>query len=276
MKSPIYTSVTLLILSFLTSCSGFQAEVEIPNTFEFQEQVFISGLFTNEVGFASVDIQKSIPADSTGFNPVNDAQVVLYSREAANSTAVLVADSFTVSNGRYTSTSTEEITSTVGHTYWVDILLQDGTTFISEEEVLKSSLPLIKTLNENGTTGISFLDPINEDNFYLSHFEYFKDDTLSSDSWGLFNDLNEDSDMPFTIYTIGNLTDGGTVKVSLYNINFNTFQFYNNSLVQLDNDFDIFFSPLRNLYGNVTNTTTNKIALGNFGIAGFSTITMDF
>ncbi|MEP1488285.1 MAG: hypothetical protein ABJK28_07645 [Algibacter sp.] len=271
MKSLKYTCLTLILLILLTSCSGFNLEEDIPYNFEFQEQVFITGLLTNEFGFVSLDIQKSIPANTTGFNPVNDAKISLYTKGVSNSGTLLVTDSFTVNNGRYTSS--QEITPTVGNTYWTEIILEDGTQFKSDEEILKPAIALTITETPNESIRVTIADPIDEENFYLFYVEYFKDDNLISDDRGLIDDINDESELYLNII---NHNEGVTVKVSLFNINFNTFQFYNNSLFQGENEVDIFFAPLRNLYGNIINTSTNKIALGNFGIVGFSSVIKDF
>ena len=75
---------------------------------------------------------------------------------------------------------------------------------------------------------------------------------------------------------IDGINDGETVKFTAHNINFNTFQFYFNVLNVTD-DFALssLFLPT-NIVGNVTNISTNELALGNFGVSGYSTLTMDF
>ncbi len=61
-----------------------------------------------------------------------------------------------------------------------------------------------------------------------------------------------------------------------FNINFTTFQFYLNVFGGDDElDFASLFLPI-NLVGNVTDTNTDKLVLGNFVVSGLSTMTMDF
>lgn len=263
-----YIYITLVSLTILTSCLD-----DITPDFEFEEQVFISGLLTNEEGFVSVEIQKTVPVADTIFNAVNDAQVSLFTRDASN-TVSLVSDSFIGTNGNY-STS-EIITPTIGKTYWIEVILQDQTVLRSEEEILKAPIPIIDMVKNGNTVRITFTDQIGEQNFYLIRTEVLRDGVLISDIWEVFNDRFIDENLE-EFLDIGNINNGDTVRVSANNINFNTFQFYRNVYGRLDDDLGLssFFLPI-NIVGNVVNTTTNELVLGNFGVAGFSTMTMNF
>lgn len=263
----LYTYLILLSISICTSCVE-----DIAPDFEFEEQVFISGLFANDQGFVSVQIQKTVPVTDTSFSAVNDAQVSLFTRDASN-TISLVSDSFTVDNGNYTTS--EMITPIIGNTYWIEIMLQDQTTLQSEEELLKPPIPILSMERINNTVRVTFRDQIDEQNFYLIRAETLTDQMVISDNLFVVNDtaINEDLE---EVFDIGNVVFTSAVRVSIYNINFTTFQFYSNILI--DND-DLSLSTLflpTNIVGNITNTTTNSLVLGNFGVAGFSTMTLDF
>lgn len=268
MKALTYIFISILFVHIFYNCSGFQAEHEIPYNFEFKEQVFIMGLLTNESGLVSLDIQKSIPADSTGFDPINNAQVYLYTKNGHE--PELITDDFTIENGKYTSA--EILNSIEGNSYWAEIILEDGTILKSEEEILKSPIGLSIT-DFDDVIHINIEDPNDEENFYLIYTEIYNGDDLLFDTWSLIDDINDDSEM-YLVFS--NQEEGVTLKMNLYNINFNTFQFYYNTLPQLENELDIFFPPLNNLYGNITNIETNKLVLGNFGIAGYSHIVKEF
>ncbi len=262
-----YIYITIVSLSILTSCLD-----EITPDFEFEEQVFISGLLTNEAGFVSVQIQKTIPVTDTIASAVNDAQVSLFMRDASN-TVSLVSDSFTVIDEEYRTSNI--ITPTIGNSYWLEVILQDQTVLKSEEEILKTPVPILSMVKNGDLVRLTVTDQIGEENFYLVLFEVLNDGAFVFDYWGVFNDtfVNEDLE---EFVQINGVNDGDTVQASIYNINFNTFQFYDNILrAQDDLGLSSLFLPI-NIVGNVTNTTTKKLALGNFGIAGFSTITVDF
>lgn len=257
----------IALLPIVTSCVD-----EITPDFEFEEQVFISGFLTNEEGFISVQIQKTVPITDTIFSAINDAQVSLFTRDESN-TISLVSDSFVVNDGEYQTS--EFITPIIGNTYWMEVILQDESFLKSKEEILKPPIPIISMVRNENTVRITVTDQVEEENFYLVRLEVFNDTTVISDNWGVFNDTVIDENLEEFI-EIDNVNDGDTVRASIYNINFNTFQFYDNVFRASDDlGLSALLSPI-NIVGNVTNTTTNELALGNFGVAGFSTMTMDF
>ncbi len=266
MKKP-HIYITLISLLTLISCVE-----DIPSDFEFEEQVFISGLLTNEEGFVSVQIQKTVAVTDTNFNAVNDAQISLFTRDVSN-TVSLVSDSFTVDNGEYTSS--EMITPIIGNTYWLEVMLQDQSILISEEEILKPIpiVDIVKTDDSIRVTSTGFAD---EQNFYLIEIEILEDGVLISDGLVLANDriINEEEEISIFINEI---KPGETVRININNINFTTFQFYVNVVSNQGDEPEVssLFAPV-NIVGNIKNTATNGLVLGNFGVAGLTTITADF
>jgi len=264
----LHIYITFIYLFVLASCVE-----DIRLGFEFEEQVFISGLLTNESDFVSVQIQKTVPVTDTTFSPVNDAQVSLFTRDVSN-TISLISDSFRVDNGVYTST--EMITPTIGNAYWIEVMLPDQTTLKSEEEILKPPVPILDMVKTGNTVRITFRDQIGQQNFYLSRIEVLRDGEIITNVLNVFSDTVVTENLEEYL-DISGINDGETVRISAYNINFNTFQFYNNIIREDQNDIEVLTLFLTtNIIGNITDTTTNKLALGNFGIAGFSTMTMDF
>ncbi len=245
---------------------------EISPDFEFEEQVFISGLLTNETGFVSVSIQKTVAVTDTTFNAVKDARVSLFTRNTSD-TVSLVSDSFEVTEKGYTSS--EIITPIIGNAYWIEVTLQDQTMLRSEEEILNPPISITDMVKTNNTVRIRFSDPIEEQNFYITRIEVLKDGELISNNVDVFSDVirNDNSEI---FLDISGVSTGNTVRTRIYNINFNTFQFYLN-VFGGENDLGLssLFLPV-DVVGNVTNTTINELALGNFGIAGFSTMTTNF
>jgi len=264
----LYIYITLIYVGICSSCID-----TIHPDFEFEEQVFIAGLLTNEEGFVSVQIQKTVRINDTIPNAVNNAQVSLFTRDADNTTS-LVSDSFMVDNGEYTTS--EMITPIIGNSYWIEVTLQDQSVLISEEEILKPPIPILDMVRTGTTVRITFRDQIGEQNFYLIRIEILRDDIIIEDELLVFNDTVVTENLEEYL-SISGINDGDTVRVSAYNINFNTFQFYNNILLEDRIDLELLSLFLTtNIVGNITNTTTNKLALGNFGIAGFSSLIMDF
>ncbi len=263
-----YIYIIFIALFTLVSCVE-----DIDPNFEFEEQVFISGLMTDEEGVVTVQIQKTNPVTDTIFNGVNDAQVSLFTRDASN-TVSLVTNSFLIENGTYTTS--EMITPIIGNAYWIEVILQDQTVLISEEEILTSPIPIMNMVKNGNTVEISFIGPLDVQNFYLFRIEILRDDVLLSNNFGIGLDriVNENEEK---FLTIGDIKDGETVRVSLHNINYTTFQFYSNVVSNLRNEPELasLFLPV-NVVGNITNKTTNELVLGNFGVAGFSTMTKDF
>ncbi|TSE03819.1 DUF4249 family protein [Aquimarina algiphila] len=265
-KLPIH--IIFVFLCIATSCVD-----DIAPDFEFKEQVFVSGLLTNEEGFVSVQIQKTVAVTDTTFGAINDAQVSLFTRDASN-TVSLVSDSFTVNNGEYRTSAI--ITPIIGNTYWIEVMLPDETVLISEEEILKSPIPIIDMVKNGNTVRVTFTSPIDEQNFYLIRSEALKNGELISDESGVFDDRAINEELEKNLDISYNISNGDALRISINNINFNTFQFYRNVLGNPDDlELSSLFLPI-NIVGNITNTTNSELTFGNFGIAGFSTMTINF
>jgi hypothetical protein len=67
--------------------------------------------------------------------------------------------------------------------------------------------------------------------------------------------------------------------VSLAQLNYGTYQFYKNLIAQRDSNLvedepgspaRLFVTPPVNIIGNIINTSTNRFALGNFGLINVS------
>ena len=264
-----YLIITLLSLCFLNSCLE-----EFPSSdFEFQEQIFISGLMTSEADYVSVDIQKTVPVtNETDFSALNNADVSLFTRDALDIVS-LVSDSFIVTDGIYTTS--EIITPIIGNSYWVEIVLEDQTRLISEEETLHPAIPIIDVVKNENTVQITYAEPLDEQSLFFIEVNISNNNEIISESLSLFDNRGviEASER---VFNINEVNTGDTVKVTIININFNTYQYYLNVFGNPE-DFDTaaFFLPI-NHNGNIKNAVTNELVLGNFVVAGFNTITMEF
>jgi len=259
--------ISLIFLSLLTSCVD-----NITPDYEFEEQVFISGILTSEADYVTVQIQNTVQVTDSIFSSVNNAQVSLFTRDVSN-TVSLVSDSFVANNGEYTTSGI--VTPIIGNTYWVEVMLEDETLLKSEEELLKSSIPILRMEKNEDVVQIIYADPTETQMFYFAQVEVFRENELIDEYIYLINDTQLSEDLEASL-SVGNINEGDTVKVNFHHINFNTFQFYYN-VFNVGDGINVasLFLP-RSIVGNITNMTTNELALGNFSIAGFSTMTIDF
>lgn len=249
---------------------------EISNPSNFEPQVFISGFLTGGTEYVTIKIQRTVPVDEQNLNPINDALISLFTKDPNGSTELLTT-SFNVDNGTYKSS--EMITSTIGNLYWIEITLADGTTFISDKEILKPAIIINDIVITNETNRVIFSDPIDDYNFYLINFLFIYDgdgdvnlkiNELTNDV--LFNG-NDNATFDTTDFFVYNPHE---VRVNISNLNYSTYQFYLNQFAQFENQVNnvgsesgpgqLFLPPPANLTGNIMNTSNNKRALGFFSV----------
>ncbi len=270
MKSMYRTPIYFLTLLLLVGCVK-----EIPNTSNFEPQVFISGFLTGGTEYVTVRIQQTVPVDEQSLNPVNDAQILLYTKDSDGNDE-LITNSFDVANGTYRSS--EMITSVVDNTYWVEIVLADGTRFVSDGEILKPPITISDIEITSELNRVTFTDPSDDTNFYLINFLFYKNDgSLDLKINELTNDVlfngNDNATFDSTEFLV---EDPQEVRVSISNLNFNSYQFYLNQFAQFENQItnagseedpgQLFLPPPANLTGNIMNTTKNTKALGFFSV----------
>lgn len=270
------------ICILLCVISYYSCTKEISVNVAHEKQTIIFGGIQNGTNNIVVNIQQSVPLNSTeSFEIVDDAAISVFTRNISG-TSSLVTDDFTVNQGRYTSV--DAITTTIGHKYWIEVTLLDGTIFRSEEEELKPIVPIqsIEISNED-IVSIQFEDPANDRNFYTFNIDLFLNGQLVSSTVSQSNDVvfdgNDNATVEIDLFRFTDEDDEVTItydtlRARLQNINFSSYQFYLNQSAQIEaNDSEssgdpsqLFATPPVNLLGNITNTTTNKIALGNFTV----------
>jgi hypothetical protein len=270
---------------FICIATFFSCTKEINISANHERQTVIFGALQNGTNPIVIDIQNTVPVNSTeSFETVNDASVAVFTRDTSGM-AILVTDNFTVTNGIYTSV--DEITPTIGATYWVEVTLLDGTIFKSEEETLKPVIPIESIeISIDSIVDIKFSDPANDRNFYRFGVDLFANGQPISSTFSESNDVvfdgNENASLGIELYE-DNATavPYDTIRVYLQNINFSSFQFYINQSAQTEaNDDDessgdpsrLFATPPVNLVGNIQNTATNNLALGNFTVLSESVL----
>lgn len=267
-KMKISLHITLALLLFLISCNE-----RIPSDFEIEEQLFVSGLMTNETDFITLQIQKTVAFDDRSVNIVKNAQISVFTKDN-NDKESLITDRFELIDETYTST--EKISPVVGHRYWVEIVLEDGTILKSDEEQLRMAIKIKEIKREKNIIFITFDDPIEEDNFYLYHFNFTKNGIQTERFMEFGNDRLFNGDEEAEISLVDDyLNEGTTLEVAFSNVNYNTFQ-YNSNLVSNQGESDFSLSSPINIIGNITNTKTNRRVLGNFSVIGFSSLSKEF
>lgn len=286
MKSKILNSILALFIFFsILSCIK-----EVKIDVDHEAQYVIYGNLTNSNKKVSIKIHKTLPVNSTKkIDAVNDATVSLYEK-LTDGTVKLVTSDFTVENGIYTSN--EAIIATEGNSYWIEVVLKDGSKYKSAEEKMKPSIP-IKEITTDKTfddlLNVKFSDPGNEVNFYKVAINYYLKDELVYSHSSVSNDVvfNGNDKATVEIELFGVIEEGkqhpnwDTREVTLGNINFESYQFILNKKMQStaqENAMDseggdpsqLFSTPPVYLIGNITNVATKKRALGNFTVSAES------
>jgi len=286
MKSTIKTTISAVLLLVLFSCTK-EISVDVP----YQPTTIIYGSISTENTSVIINIQQSVPLNSSAtHNPINNAMVQLYTKNNSGITT-LVTDNFSIANGIYTSTNS--INTVIGDLYWIEVVLGDGTIFKSKEELLKPIVPIIsveQSITDNDIAIINFNDPVNDTNYYKFSIELYFNNQLVSNNSSLSNDVvfngNSEASVEIDLFKYQDEDEEDEaqiefdeVRVSFNNINFSSYQFYLNQSLQIEasessssgDPSQLFASPPVNLLGNITNISTNSIALGNFTIEAKST-----
>ncbi len=274
MNSIYKISFILFGFLFLYSCTK---EVEAESTFE--SKTFIFGIITNDIDNIFITISKTVPLNSGSgdilplSNSVSNAEISLYTKDTNGNTS-LVTDDFMYLELQDEYMSSQVIIPVIGNYYWIEVLVDD-ILYKSAEELLKTPIPIDNTLDVNNNTRIEFADPSDETNLYLARLVlYNNQNDLIFEEFAISNDVlfngNEnafiDIFQPFDNNAITNLAQ----------LNYGTYQFYRNLITQQDSNQGgddesgspgrLFDLPPANITGNILNTSTNRYALGNFGV----------
>ncbi len=268
MKSIKNISIVVLLITF-TSCVK-----EVPNASNYEPQVFISGFLLGGSHYVNVKIQRTVPVNVTTSEYISNAQITVFTKHSTGATTVLT-DDFNYSNGNYRSA--DMVVGDVGSTYWVEIELEDGTIYKSDEEVLKEEITIQDVEITKDYNRVIFSDPEDDTNFYLINYLFYKNGRLALEINNLTNDVlfngNENAIFDSTEFFIDNPDE---VHVAIANLNYNTYQFYFNQFEQLESQItnsgseddpgQLFWPPPANLTGNIIKISDDTRALGFFGI----------
>jgi hypothetical protein len=306
MKNTLIISCLLSILLH-TSCVD-EISTEVP----YELNYIVYGSITNQKQKVRIEVYKSSlllvkpelgepqeSPDGGSFSgngkgtsiPINDAIITLYSQDNENNETIITND-FNVKKGIYTSE--HKIEGKTGKTYWIEVLLNDGTKLISKKETLKEVVAIEKTEFEtNDFVKVSFKDPKDARNLYLLESSFFFRGQLVKKTFEVSNDVLFDgsskASMGIDVYGKP-VADPplDKLKIRLSNVNFSTYQFFLNLKKQYEentnnsdengeeqnsgNPDQLFAAPSVNLYGNIKNKNTGKKALGNFSVLAGSNI----
>ena len=274
-------SILLVILLCLSSCTK---EITVDITHE--PKTIIYGTISQETETVTVQVHQSVPLNAQATSaPVNNATIFLYTRNASGNSS-LVTSNFNVNQGLYSSS--QPITAITGNTYWIEVVLNNGTTFKSAEELLKPVVPIMEVeISTDDYVTIYFSDPVEDTNFYKFETLLYNNGTLVSRNKSESNDVvfngRNDAYVEMDLYNFQQEDEEDdsediiydAVEIRFYNINFSSYQFYlNQSLQQEANDSEesgdpsqLFATPPVNLLGNIVNKSTNEVILGNFTVS---------
>jgi len=265
----IYKIITLLLCVFiLQSCVK-----EIKLVSNYESSIFIYGNITNEIDYVNVIVLQTTPVTDASLKHIIDAKISLYTEH--NNVPTLITNNFTVTSEKNYKSS-EKISTVIGNHYWIEIELQDGTTFKSMKEKLLPPVALSGLTYEDATLEAHFEDPENSANFY--HLEVASIDNIDN---SFLKSFQIESDILYNgnknAFIESESFFGNAIVVKLSNINFETYRFLLNLSKQNEDNIDdednesgnpgqLFASPPVNLIGNIQNAITNEKALGNFGV----------
>lgn len=280
----------LLALSILITFFSCTKEISVDVAHEPQTIIF--GELNNLNQQVLVNIQQTLPLNaSESFQAVNDAMVSLYEK-TSNGTTNLVTDVFSINQGVYTSS--QVISTVIGNKYWIEIVLTNGTRFKSKQEAMLPVIPISEIEIDaefDDVINVSFNDPQSVPNFYKASVSLYNQGTLVSKNFTESNDVvfdgNSEASLGIDLFQFIEeeedepLPDYDAIEVSLGNINFSSYQFLLNQRSQIEANEDsgdssggdpsqLFSTPPVSLLGNITNTTINKTALGNFTVISLS------
>jgi len=274
----------LICISLLTI---FSCTEEISPSDEFEPKIFIFGEITSHQDYLSLKIGRTLPLNnSSGIEPlpstVENAEIALFSR-GNNGTSYLVTDDFSASLlDPEDYISSQVVTPIIGNYYWIEVTI-DGIKYESSPEQLKTPIAVTDIEVVGNQVRAIFNDPQNEINHYYAIFNFYdENDFFLFDETELSNDILFDGNENAFIETEDTADFNGENKygVTLMHLNFDTYQFYQNITIQnQSNEGDeeevgdpgrLFESPPTNLTGNIINTSTNRLILGNFGVVSIS------
>jgi len=294
MNSSFYKHILLLLIAFSFSCTE---EISIDVSHDIQTIIF--GSLTNQNEQVQIIVQQSVPLNSTQTSrPVNDAIVSLFER-TENGDISLITSDFTINQGVYTSI--DNISTTQGNSYWIEVTLTNGTVFRSKDEVMLSVVGIAQaSQNEafNDIVDIQFSDPANATNLYKANVMAFNNDTQISSNFTQSSDVLFNGNMQARIEVdifpeisedeedTSPLPEFNRLEIQLANINFESYQFLLNQTAQIEanteaNDNEsgspsqLFSTPPVNLLGNITNTSNNTVSLGNFSVQSIAVFTLE-
>ena len=266
MKRIYKTIAFILCLLTLQSCVK---EIKLVSSYE--PSIFIYGNLTNETDFVNILVLETTPVTDASQKYIDNAKITLYTENDNIPTLITNDFTLTVEN---TYKSSEKIATIIGNYYWIEVELQDGTTFKSNKERLLQPIALSRVSYEDDTLQAHFEDPENSTNFY--HLEIASVDNLHNsflNNFQLGNDVLFNGNKNAFIESETFINSATAVRLS--NVNFETYRFLLNISRQNEDNKDedesddsgqLFASPPENLIGNIQNTVTNKKALGNFGV----------
>lgn len=286
---PKFKTLYLLGLLLLFACVERVDPIKIDET-----NLVIFGNLYNPSSYLSISIFETSSTTKYKPNRIRDANIRLYTA-SGNSPKTLVTDQFRFNSDPEFEDfeSVEKIETIVGNKYWIEIDIP-GRSGVYESTQIEMIPPvkIKKVTRANGATRITFQDPKDEPNQYLAIFTHLNDLNPQGNIPPIEIDENylTSADRLFdgnaNAYMEVFNTPGNLVRVELYNLAPEIYQFYLKYANQIDqnegfNDEEgdpgfLFRQPPTQLTGNIFNETSDELVLGNFGVIATDEMSQTF
>lgn len=272
-------TIKILIAGVIASCA-IACKKEISAVVPYESRTIITGSISNLSKPVTVTLQQTLPLDDASkFKGIEGAGVSLYTRDKAGEKSLVTRD-FTAHQGNYTSS--ELLAGKIGNKYWIEVQLADGTRFKSHEETLEQVIPIKAVSLKKDHVEVKFSDPKAKSNYYRCVVEALRKGASPLDEprkeTALYDDVvfNGNPDVAIQVPSI--MSDALSYKVTLENINADSYQFWLNLKDDKDKIEDsdtnglnqLFGTPSARILGNIINVETQKRALGNFSVTALS------
>lgn len=268
---------TTLPLCLILVCTLFSCVDRVPNIEVDETHIVIFGNVYYPPSVMNVDVFRTSNTKNYDPSEITNARIRLFSSpdNASDSPGTLVSDAFRFVSFENGYESAEDIPSRVGYWYWIEVEIP-GISGIYRSSRIQMVAPVsIKTIErKNGGTRITFADPKNEPNQYVASFNFFEGNEEVGEESQPATDVLFDGNSQAYLEVFN--TAGNRVQTTLSHLDPEVYQFYLHISRQrdLNEGFDdesgdpgfLFRQPPVQLEGNISNSDTDELVLGNFGV----------
>ena len=274
------TKILLCCLFALTL--GCVDRVEIKND-NFTAQPVIWAELTSDGEFRVI-VSLTTNIDENSSNAfVDDATIRLW-KVGANHP---IAENFNYDEENKSYYPVSPIETEADGVYWVEIELNDGSSYVSSQEKMPTAVSVSDIVYVNNQLRAVFQDIKDEPNFYFADFEISHiliSDEITEYLQIVSNDILFDGNAKAYVgeYITLDNNESYNISLKLHSLGNSAYLFYRNFIEQKDlnegseqqeGDLGSMFSrPPANLYGNITKKEGGEKVLGQFIVSSISTI----